>query len=237
VALLEHCVREDLNNHAPRAMCVLHPLRVVIDNYPENQVEQFECANHPQNPDMGVREVPFSRVLYIERDDFMENPSKKYHRLGPGREVRLRNSYVIKFESMVRDESTGEVSELHCTYDPQTRNAPPADGRKVPGVIHWVSAGHGVAAEIRLYDRLFNIEDPGSEEDFVKYLNPNSLEILTTCYVEQSLKNAEPGSRFQFERLGYFCADAKDSTAGKPVFNRVVPLRDSWAKIAGGEKK
>jgi glutaminyl-tRNA synthetase len=237
VALLEHCVREDLNNHAPRAMCVLRPLRVVIDNYPENQVEQFECANHPQNPDMGVREVPFSRVLYIERDDFMENPSKKYHRLGPGREVRLRNSYVIKFESMVRDESTGEVLELHCAYDPQTRNAPPADGRKVPGVIHWVSAGHAVAAEIRLYDRLFNIEDPGSEDDFVKYLNPNSLEILTTCYVEQSLKNAEPGSQFQFERQGYFCVDAKDSTAGKPVFNRVVPLRDSWAKIAGSEKK
>jgi glutaminyl-tRNA synthetase len=231
VALLEYCVREDLNEHAPRAMCVLRPLRVVIDNYPENQVEQFEYPNHPQNPDMGTREVPFFKVLYIERDDFMENPPKKYHRLGPGREVRLRNAYVIKFENMMRDERTGEVVELHCTYDPQTRNAPPADGRKVPGVIHWVSAQHFVPAEVRLYDRLFSIEDPGSEENFTKYLNPNSLETLTNCYVEQSLKNAKPGSQYQFERLGYFCVDM-DTTAGKPIFNRVVPLRDSWAKIA-----
>ena len=231
VALLEHCVREDLNKHSPRAMCVLRPLRVVIDNYPENQVEQFECANHPQNPDMGTREVLFSRVLYIESDDFMENPPKKYHRLGPGREVRLRNAYVIKFENMVKDERTGEIVELHCTYDPQTRNAPPVDGRKVPGVIHWVSAQHGVPAEVRLYDRLFNIENPGSEEDFAKYLNPNSLETLTTCYVETNLKNAASGSKYQFERLGYFCVDA-DTVAGKPIFNRVVPLRDSWAKIA-----
>ncbi|PKN52717.1 MAG: glutamine--tRNA ligase [Deltaproteobacteria bacterium HGW-Deltaproteobacteria-13] len=232
VALLEHCIREDLNEHAPRAMCVLHPLRVVIDNYPENQVEQFECANHPQNPEMGTRKIPFSKVLYIEQDDFMENPPKKYHRLGPGREVRLRNSYVIKFESMVKDDRTGNVLELHCTYDPDTLNGPPADGRKVQGVIHWVSAQHGIPAEIRLYDRLFSIEDPGSEENFVKYLNPNSLEILTTCYVEQNLKNAEPGNQYQFERLGYFCVDAKDTAAGKPVFNRVVQLRDSWAKIA-----
>lgn len=237
VALLEYCVREDLNENAPRAMCVLRPLRVIIDNYPENQVEYFECANHPQKPDMGMREVPFSRELYIERDDFMEAPPKKYHRLGPGREVRLRNAYVIKFESMVKDAKTGEVTELHCTYDPQTRNAPPADGRKVPGVIHWVSAQHCAPAEIRLYDRLFGIEDPGSEEDFLNYLNPHSLETLTTCYAEQSLKNAKPGSQFQFERLGYFCTDARDSTAEKPVFNRVVPLRDSWAKIAGNDKK
>jgi glutaminyl-tRNA synthetase len=235
VALLEHCVREDLNEHAPRAMCVLRPLRVVIDNYPENQVEQFECANHPQNPEMGIREVPFSRVLYIEREDFMENPPKKYHRLGPGREVRLRNAYVIKFENMVKDESTGEVVELHCTYDPQTRNAPPADGRKVPGVIHWVSADHCLSAEVRLYDRLFSIEDPGSEgDDFVKHLNPNSLETLTNCCVETNLKNAELGSQYQFERLGYFCVDM-DTASGKPVFNRVVPLRDSWTKIAGGK--
>jgi glutaminyl-tRNA synthetase len=185
---------------------------------------------------MGTREVPFSRVLYIERDDFMENPPKKYHRLGPGREVRLRNAYIIKYESMVKDEQTGEVKELHCTYDPQTRNAPPADGRKVPGVIHWVSAGHCVGAEVRLYDRLFKIENPGSEgDDFVRYLNPNSLEILTNCYVEQSLKNVKPESKFQFERLGYFCADVKDSTNEKPVFNRIVGLRDSWAKIAGIE--
>lgn len=231
VALLEHCVRDDLNERASRVMGILRPLRVVIDNYPENQVEAFECQNHPQNPDMGIRQVPFSRVLYIERDDFMENPPKKYHRLGPGREVRLRNAYVIKFESMVKDEQTGEVIEVHCAYDPQTRNAPPADGRKVPGVIHWVSAEHGVQAEVRLYDRLFSIEDPGSEEDFIQYLNPTSLEIVTTCYVEQSLKNAEQGSQYQFERLGYFCVDA-DTKAGKPVFNRVVPLRESWTKSA-----
>lgn len=234
VALLEHCVRDDLNERAPRAMGILRPLRVVIDNYPENQVEAFECQNHPQNPDMGIRQVPFSRVLYIERDDFLENPPKKYHRLGPGREVRLRNAYVIKFESMVKDEQTGEVIEIHCAYDPQTRNAPPADGRKVPGVIHWVSAEHGVPAEVRLYDRLFSIEDPGSEEDFIQHLNPNSLEIVTNCYVEQSLKNAEPGSQYQFERLGYFCVDA-DTKAGKPAFNRVVPLRDSWTKLAEGK--
>jgi glutaminyl-tRNA synthetase len=231
-SLLEHCVREDLNERAPRTMCVLRPLRVVIDNYPENQAEEFECANHPQNPEMGTRKLPFSRVLYIERDDFAENPPKKYHRLGPEREVRLRNAYVIKFESMVKDEKTGEVTELHCTYDPGTRNGPPADGRKVQGVIHWVSAKHCVTAEVRLYDRLFSIEDPGSEgDDFTKYLNPGSLEILTTCYAELSLKNAEAGSRYQFERLGYFCVDA-DSVVGKPVFNRIVPLRDSWVKIS-----
>jgi glutaminyl-tRNA synthetase len=232
VSVLEHCVREDLNERAPRAMCVLRPLRVVIDNYPESQVEQMESQNHPQRPDMGTREVPFSRVLYIERDDFMENPSKKYHRLGPGREVRLRNSYVIKYESMVRDEKTSEVVELHCTYDPQTRNGAPADGRKVQGVIHWISAQHAVPVEVRLYDRLFSIEDPGSEEKFTKYLNPGSLTILAKCYVESSLKNAEPGSKYQFERLGYFCVDTKDTRAGRPVFNRIVPLRDSWTKIA-----
>jgi glutaminyl-tRNA synthetase len=232
VALLEHCVREDLNEHSPRAMCVLRPLRVVIDNYPENQVEQFECANHPQNPDMGTREISFSRVLYIERDDFMENPPKKYHRLGPGREVRLRNAYVIKFKNMVKDERTGEVVELHCTYDPQTSNSPPAEGRKVAGVIHWVSAQNCVPTEVRLYDRLFSIENPGNEgDDFINHMNPNSLETLTTCYVERSLKNAAPGSQYQFERLGYFCVDL-ETVAGKPVFNRVVPLRDSWAKIA-----
>ena len=232
VSLLEHCVREDLNLNVPRAMCVLHPLLVVIDNYPENQTEEFECANHPQNPEMGTRKLPFSRLLYIERDDFSENPPKKYHRLGPGREVRLRNAYVIKFESMMRDEKTGEVMELHCTYDPATSNGPPADGRKVLGVIHWVSVGLCVSAEVRLYDRLFSIEDPGSEgDDFTKYLNPSSLETLITCYAEQNLKDAKLGSRYQFERTGYFCVDA-DSAEGKPVFNRIVPLRDSWVKIS-----
>jgi len=233
VALLEHCVRENLNEDAPRAMCVLRPLRVIIDNYPESHVEEFECANHPQKPEMGTRKVSFSKELYIERDDFMENPLKKYHRLGPGREVRLRNAYIIKFVRMVKDERTGDIVELHCTYDPATLNGPSADRRKVSGVIHWVSAVHGVKAEVRLYDRLFSIENPGSEEDFTKYLNPDSLEILTNCFAEQSLKDVQPGSQFQFERLGYFCADAKDSTAEKPVFNRVVQLRDSWAKIAG----
>jgi len=232
ISLLEHCVREDLNVQAPRVLCVLRPLRVVIDNYPENQVEEFECANHPQNPDMGTRKLPFSKVLYIEQDDFQENPSKKYRRLGPGREVRLRNAYIIKYENMVKDEKTDEVIELHCTYDPQTRNASPADGRKVQGVIHWVSAEHCVSAQVRLYDRLFSIEDPGSEEDFTKYLNAESLEILTNCYAESSLKNTEPGSKYQFERLGYFCVDP-DALAGKPVFNRIVPLRDSWIKTAG----
>jgi glutaminyl-tRNA synthetase len=236
ISLLEHCVREDLNVQAPRVLCVLRPLRVVIDNYPENQVEQIECANHPQNPAMGTRQLTFSKVLYIEQDDFQENPPKKYHRLGPGREVRLRNAYIVKFENMVKDETTGEVIELHCTYDPHTRNAPPADGHKVPGVIHWVSAQHCVPAQARLYNRLFSIGDPGSEpEDFIKYLNPGSLEILTNCYAELSLKNAEPGSKYQFERLGYFCVDT-DASAGQPVFNRIVPLRDSWMKTAGEKK-
>lgn len=231
VSLLEHCVRDDLNERAPRAMCVLRPLRVVIDNYPENQVEQFEAQNHPQHPDMGTRNIPFSRVIYIERDDFMENPPKKYHRLGPGREVRLRNAYVIKYESMVWDEKTGEVVELHCSYDPETRCGAPADGRKVQGVIHWVSANHCLPVEVRLYDRLFSIHDPGSEEDFTKYLNPDSLEIVQNCYAELSLKNAEPGSKYQFERMGYFCADP-DSTENRLVFNRIVPLRDSWTKVS-----
>lgn len=237
VALLEHCVREDLNEHARRAMCVLHPLRVLIDNYPENQIEQIECFNHPQKPEMGTRRINFSKILYIEQDDFMENPPKKYYRLGPGRKVRLRNAYIIKLEKIVRDEKTNNIVELHCTYDPATLNGLPTDGHKVPGVIHWVSAENCVPVEVRLYDRLFNIENPGTQEDFIKYLNPNSLEILTKCYAEQSLTGATPGSRFQFERLGYFCVDDKDSTPEKLVFNRIVQLRDSWAKIAGGKEK
>jgi len=231
-ALLEHCVRDDLNERAPRAMCVLRPLKVVIDNYPESQMEDFDCANHPQKPDMGTRKIPFSKVLYIERDDFMEDPPKKYNRLGPGREVRLRNAYVVKYQSMEKDEKTGEIRQINCTYDPATRNAPPADGRKVQGVIHWISAAHAVPAEVRLYERLFTVEDPGSMENCLEYLNPNSLTVLTTCYVEQSLKNPAPGSQYQFERLGYFCADEKDTKDGRPVFNRVVSLRDSWTKVA-----
>ncbi len=232
IALLEHCVREDLNLRAPRVMGVLRPLRVVIDNYPEGHMEVLESANHPQNPEMGSRMVPFSRMLYIESEDFHEDPPKKYKRLGPGREVRLRNGYVIKYASHMKDETTGEVVELHCTYDPETRNGPPADGRKVEGVIHWVSADHSLPAEVRLYDRLFQIQDPaGSGDGFAGHLNPYSLETLTSCRVEASLGAAAPGTSFQFERLGYFCIDVKDSAPGKPVFNRIVSLRDTWAKL------
>jgi glutaminyl-tRNA synthetase len=236
LALLEACVRDDLNERTPRVMAVLQPLRVVIDNYPEGQAEEFECANHPQNPAMGTRTVPFSKVLYIEQDDFDENPPKKYKRLGPGREVRLRNAYVIRYQGIVTDAQTGKVVEVHCTYDPETRNGPPADGRKVEGVIHWVSASHAMTAEVRSYDRLFQVADPaGVEDDFTNYLNPGSLETLT-AFVEPSLSGAPPGTRYQFERLGYFCADSKDSWPGRLVFNRIVSLRDSWSKIGGKEK-
>jgi len=211
---------------------------VIVDNYPEGRVEEFECPNHPQNPDLGSRKVSFSRVLCIEKDDFLENPPKKYFRLGPGREVRLRYSYVIKCVSMVKDEKTGEVVEVHCTYDPETRNGPPKDGHRVEGVIHWVSENHSVPAEVRLYDRLFQVANPMSEgDDFTKYLNPKSLETLTSCRVELSLAGAARGSGYQFERLGYFCVDLKDSSPRKLVFNRIVSLRDSWAKISDKEKK
>ncbi len=238
LSLLEHCVRDDLNERAQRVMGVLRPLRLVIDNYPENEEETFDCPNHPQNPAMGSRKVPFSRVLYIERDDFHEQPPKKYNRLGPGREVRLRYAYIIQFASMVKDERTGQVLEVHCTYDPESRSGQPPDGRKVEGVIHWVSAKHAIPAEVRLYDRLFNVPDPmKTEEDFTKHLNPNSLEILNPCYVEPSLSTAKPEDRFQFERLGYFCVDAKDAKPERLVLNRIVTLRDSWAKMANQEKK
>ena len=237
IALLEHCVREDLNEKAPRAMGVLRPLKVILDNYPEDKTEEFEVANHPQNPGMGTRKVPFSRVLYIERDDFDENPPKKYKRLSPGREVRLRNAYVIKYQNLVKDERTGEITELHCTFDPETRSGPPPDGRKVEGVIHWVSAKHSVPAEVRLYDRLFRIPDPGSiSDDYLDYLNPDSIKVLPNCCVEASLRYAAPGNRYQFERIGYFCLDTKDSAPGKPVFNRIVSLRDTWSKIAGSKQ-
>ena len=234
IALLEHCVRQDLNDRAPRTMGVLKPLKVVIDNYPEGKAETFTCANHPQNPRLGSREVPFSRVLYIERDDFMEDPPKKYKRLGPGREVRLRNAYVIRYASHSRDAASGEITEIHCTIDPETRNAPPADGRKVEGVIHWLSAAHAAPAEVRLYDRLFSVPDPAAAgDDFVKFLNADSLEVLKGCFVEAGLTEAAPGARFQFERTGYFCLDAKDSRPEKLVFNRIVALRDSWGKGQG----
>ncbi len=232
VSLLEYCVREDLNEKAPRAMCVLRPLKVVIDNYPEGKVESFEFANHPQKPEMGTRQVPFSRVLYIERDDFMEDPPKKFFRLAPGREVRLRYAYFITCTGVIKD-ADGRIVELRATYDPATRGGDAPDGRKVKATLHWVSAPHAAEAEVRLYDHLFRVENPNEVpwgEDLSELLNPNSLEVVTGCKVEPSLASVEPGAIFQFERQGYFCADP-DSTPEHPVFNRTVSLRDTWAKI------
>ena len=236
-ALLEHCIREDLNERSPRVMGVLRPLRVVIDNYPEDLTEELEAQNHPTNPGMGTRKVPFSRVLYIEQEDFREDPPKKFFRLAPGREVRLRYAYYIKCERVVKDEITGKIIELRCTYDPDTKGGWSSNGRKVKGTLHWVSASHAIKAEVRLYDRQFIKENPTGEKDgadFMNYLNPNSLEILTSCRVEPGLAGAKPESRYQFERLGYFCVDSVDSHEGALVFNRTATLRDSWAKI---EKK
>jgi len=240
IALLEHSIREDLNQRAPRVMGVLRPLRVVIDNYPEDQVEELEAVNNPEDPGMGSRKVPFSRVLYIEREDFLEEPPKKFFRLAPGREVRLRYAYFIKCVEMVKDEQSGELVELHCTYDPETRGGWASDGRKVKATLHWVSAAHSLQAEVRLYDHLFVKANPSDEKesvDFKTYLNPNSLETLTSCRVEPSLAGAAPGSRYQFERQGYFCVDTKDSSDEALVFNRTVTLRDTWAKIKKMEKK
>jgi glutaminyl-tRNA synthetase len=232
VALLENCVREDLNARAPRVMAVLRPLRVVIENYPEGQVEEFDAPYHPQDAGLGSRKVPFSRVLYVEEEDFMENPPKKFYRLAPGKEVRLRYGYLVKCVNVVKDPKTGKVTELHCTYDPETRSGFAPDGRKVGATIHWVSADHSLPAEVRLYDRLFKAANPMEAGDlFLKHLNPNSLEVLKECRVEPSLENAAPGSRYQFERTGYFCADLVDSTPGSLVFNRTATLRDSWAKV------
>ncbi|MGQ9780076.1 MAG: glutamine--tRNA ligase/YqeY domain fusion protein [Bacillota bacterium] len=232
IALLEHCVREDLNRRAPRAMAVLRPLRVVIENYPPDQVEELVAINNPEDPSMGTRTVPFSRVLYIERDDFREDPPPKFYRLAPGREVRLRYAYFIKCTDVIKDEN-GNIVELRCTYDPETRGGRAPDGRRVKATIHWVSAAHAIPAEVRLYDRLFTKENPAEEEDITACLNPKSLEILTDCRLEPSLAGAPVGARYQFERLGYFCVDP-DSTPERLVFNRTVELRDSWAKI---EKK
>ncbi len=240
IALLEHCVREDLNKRAPRRMAVLRPLRVVIDNYPEGKVEWVEAVNNPEDPSMGTRKVPFSRELYIERDDFREDPPRKYYRLAPGREVRLMYAYFIRCERVVKDENTGEIVELHCTYDPETRGGRAPDGRKVKGTLHWVSAEHALEATVRLYDRLFLKPDPTDVEegaDWKSNLNPNSLEVLTGCQVEPSLAEAKPGDRFQFLRLGYFCLDPVDAAPGKLIFNRTVPLRDSWAKIEKAQQQ
>jgi len=238
IMLLEHCLRKDLNRTSPRVMAVLRPLKVVIDNYPEDKVEQMEAINNPEDPGAGTRKVPFSRELYIEREDFMENPPRKFYRLAPGREVRLRYAYFIKCTDVVKDEN-GQVVELHCTYDPATRGGDAPDGRKVKSTLHWVPAAHSLEAKVRLYDHLFTKENPddvGEGEDFKSNLNPSSLELLTSCRVEPSLAGAKPLSRYQFERLGYFCLDT-DSSSEKLVFNRTVTLRDPWAKIQKAQRK
>jgi glutaminyl-tRNA synthetase len=240
IAMLEHCLREDLNKRAQRVMAVLRPLRVVIENYPEGQVEQLDAINNPEDPSAGTRKVPFSRELYIEQTDFRENPPKKYFRLAPGREVRLRYGYFIRCVDVVKDDKTGEVVELRCTYDPATRGGSAPDGRKVRGTIHWVSAQHALDAEMRLYDHLFARSDPAEieeVEDWKTLLNPNSVEILRSCRVEPSLADAAPGSRCQFERQGYFCCDSRDSRSGALVFNRTVSLRDTWAKIERAQRR
>ena len=232
IALLEHCIREDLNKRAPRAMAVLNPLRLVIDNYPEGKVEMLEAVNNPEDQSMGVRQVPFCRELYIEQDDFREVPPKKYYRLSPGQEVRLRWAYLVTCTGVVKDPQTGRIVEIHCTYDPATRGGNAPDGRKVKGTIHWVSARHAVKAEARLYEHLFTKPDPDDVPeglDFKANINPNSLQRVT-CYVEPALAGARPGDRYQFERVGYFCVDP-DSTPDLPVFNRTVKLVDTWAKI------
>jgi len=238
MALLEHCLREDLNKRAARVMAVLRPLKVVISNYPEGQSDDLEAVNNPEDPAMGTRKVPFSREIWIEQDDFREDPPKGYYRLSPGKEVRLRWGYLITCNHAIKDPTTGAVVELHCTYDPATRGGNAPDGRKVKGTIHWVSAAHSVQAEVRLYENLFSVPDPSNVPEGVDYkvhLNPNSLEVLPCCYLEPSLASAQAGDRFQFERLGYFAVDP-DTTPSKRVFNRTVSLRDTWAKIEKAQK-
>ena len=233
VALLEHCVREELNRHSARRMAVLKPLQLVIENYPEDQVEEFELQNNPEDERAGTRKAPFSKILWIERDDFRQDPPPKYFRLAPGREVRLRGAYYVTCTGFDTD-AAGEVSVVRCSYDPATKGGWSQDGRKIKGTIHWVSAAHAVKAEVRLYDFLFGIENPGAEKDFKAHINPDSLEVLAGCKLEPELARAKPGERFQFERLGYFAADSRDCRPGALVFNRTATLRDTWAKI---EKK
>jgi glutaminyl-tRNA synthetase len=234
MALLEHCLREDLNKRAPRVMAVLKPLKVIVENYPEGQVDELDAVNNPEDPGDGSRKVPFSRELYIEQDDFMEDPPKKFFRLAPGREVRLRYGYFITCIDVIKDTATGEIQELRCTYDPETRGGNAPDGRKVKATLHWVSARHSLPAEVRLYSHLFTKENPAAVEqgeDFTVHVNPESLELLENCRVEPSLADAKPESIYQFERLGYFCADRHDCMKGRLVFNRSVTLRDTWARI------
>ncbi|NLW24256.1 MAG: glutamine--tRNA ligase/YqeY domain fusion protein [Clostridia bacterium] len=233
-SLLEHCIRQDLNTRAHRVMAVLRPLKVVLENYPEDKVEWLEAENNPENPEMGTRKVPFSKVLYIEQEDFMENPSKKFFRLAPGKEVRLKHAYIIKCEEVVKDPETGEIIELRCTYDPEAKSGADNSGRKVKGTLHWVSAQHAIPAEVRLYEPLLleeNQEEENEETDFIEKLNPNSLITLTSSLVEPSLAEAKTGEKYQFLRQGYFCVDP-DTAKGKLVFNRIVSLKDTWAKIS-----
>jgi glutaminyl-tRNA synthetase len=240
VRFLEHCVREDLNLRASRVMAVLHPLKLVIDNYPEDMSEEMESENNPEDTTAGTRKLPFSRILYIEQEDFSEDPPKKYFRLAPGCEVRLKNAYIIKCEGFIRDEKTGEIEEVHCTYDPESKSGKPGAKRKIKGTLHWVSANHALKAEVRLYDHLLLDQNEGTEEqeeekDFIKQLNLNSLEVLADCLVEPSLAGVAPGNRYQFMRKGYFCVDS-DSRSDKLVFNRIVSLRDTWDRIIKAEK-
>ena len=240
IAMLEHCLREDLNKRALRVMAVLRPVKVVLENYPEGQVEELEAVNNPEDPGMGTRRVPFSRVLYIEQDDFREDPPKGFFRLSPGKEVRLRYGYIIKCVGVDKDPVTAEIRELRCTYDPETKSGSSQSGRKVKATIHWVSAAHAIEAEVRLYDHLFTKEDPDDVPeggDWLANINPRSLERLTSCRVEPYLANAKPGARYQFERLGYFCVDIERSKVAKPLFNRSVTLRDAWAKFDKERKK
>jgi glutaminyl-tRNA synthetase len=232
LALLEHSIREELNKTADRVMAVLRPLKIVITNYPEDKTELLKAVNNPEDESSGSREIPFSRELYIESHDFQENPHRKFFRLSPGREVRLRYAYIIKCEDVIKDEN-GNIIELHCTYDPETKSGSAQSQRKVKGTIHWVDAEKAINAEVRLYDRLFNVPAPGSdkEKDFKEFINPDSLEVLDNCKLEPGLKESKPGKRFQFERLGYFCVDSKYTSEDNLVFNRIVTLRDSWAKI------
>ena len=237
MGVLENCIREALDPRAPRVMGVLRPLKVVIDNYPDGQVEQLEAPNHPKDPSMGTRTLPFSRVLYIEQDDFMESPPSKFYRLAPGREVRLRYAYLVTCVDVVRDKQSGELVEVHCRYDPETRGGNAPDGRKVKGTIHWVCAKSALTAEVRLYDRLFKVENPVAALDdkgFESLLNPDSMEVLPQARIEPGVTDAAALTRFQFERQGYFCVDSVDSRPGKPVFNRTVTLRDTWAKLSKG---
>ena len=238
IALLEYCLRQDLNIRAPRVMAVLRPLKVIIDNYPEGEVEELDAENNPEDDSMGHRKMPFSREIYIEREDFMEDPPRKYFRLAPGREVRLKHAYYITCVDVVKDEQTGEITELHCTYDPETRGGWSEDGRRVRGTLHWVSAPHALEAEVRLFDHLFTEPNPNAltDDDFKANLNPNSLEVLQSCQVESSLDGAAQGTQYQFLRTGYFCVDP-DSSDEKLVFNRTVTLRDTWAKIQRAQQR